>query len=91
MLELFDDPATFAAYWRGLVDGYALDAARSSGEDSTSPERAEALLDTVRRTPFEVRSGVSLGEELQAETEALVASGIAWEGRLLHLACFATS
>lgn len=90
VLELFEDPATFEAYWYSLVNGYALDAARSGRTDDTTPERAEALLATARNTTFEVRPGVSLGEEVQAETEALVASGITWEGRLLHLACFAT-
>ena len=69
--------------------------ALNGGRDTTLVDglarlKAEVLLDTVRRTTFEVRPGVSLGEEVQAETEALVASGITWEGRLLHLACFAT-
>lgn len=89
MLELFDDPATFEAYWRSLVRGYALDVGRTSGEDDTSPERAEALLDAARRAPFEVRPGVSLGEEVHADAGDLVASGLTWEGRLVHLACFA--
>lgn len=90
VLELFDDPATFEAYWRSLVRGYALDVGRTAVEDHTSPERAETLLHAARRAPFEVRPGVSLGEELHTDVDDLVASGLTWEGRLVHLACFAT-
>lgn len=89
VLELFDDPVTFEAYWRSLVDGYALDAALSTDEDTATPEQAAAFLDATRRIPFESRPGVSLGDDVLAETDDLVATGIGWGGELLHLVCFA--
>ncbi len=89
VLELFDDPVTFEAYWCSLVDGYALDAALSADDDTTTPEQAAAFLDAARATPFESRRGVSLGDDVQAETDELVATGIGWGGELLHLVCFA--
>lgn len=91
VLELFDDPVTFEAYWRSLADGYALDATLALGEDTTAPEQASAFLSAARRTPFESRPGVCLGDDVQAETGDLVATGIGWGGQLLHLVCFAPS
>ena len=91
VLELFDDPVTFEAYWHSLVDGYALDAALATDDDTTAPEQAAAFLDAARHAPFESRPGVSLGDDVQAETDDLVATGIGWGGQLLHLVCFAPS
>ncbi|HET9542075.1 MAG TPA: hypothetical protein VFP02_03275, partial [Acidimicrobiales bacterium] len=66
-----------------------LDAALSADDDTTTHEQAAAFLDTARGTPFESRPGVSLGDDVQAETDELVATGIGWGGELLHLVCFA--
>lgn len=91
VLELFDDPVTFEAYWHSLIDGYALDAALAGGEDTTTPEAAKSFLEAARRAPFETRPGLSLGDDAQAETGDLVATAISWGGQLLHLVCFATA
>jgi hypothetical protein len=91
VLELLDDPVTFDAYWHSLIEGYALDAALSDGEDTTTPAEAASFLDATRNAPFETRPGLSLGDHAQAETHDLTATGISWGGQLLHLACFATA
>jgi len=91
VLELFDDPLTFEAYWQSLIEGYALDATLAGGEDTTTPEAAATFLDAARRAPFETRPGLSLGDDAQAETPDLAATGISWGGQLLHLVCFATA
>lgn len=91
VLELFDDPVTFEAYWHSLIEGYALDATLSGGEDTTTPEAAASFLAAARRAPFDTRPGLSLGDDAQAETSDLVATGISWGGQLLHLVCFATA
>ncbi len=91
LLELFDDPATLAAYWKSLVDGYALDAALTSETDTTTPDQARAFLDSARAAGFETGPGVSLGDDLHARTDDLVATGISWGGKLVHLVCFAPS
>jgi len=90
LLELFDDPATLDAYWRSLVEGYALDATLTSGTDTTTPAQADAFLEAARATTFESHPGVSLGDDLHARTDDLVATGISWGGHLLHLVCFAS-
>ncbi len=89
LLELFDDPATLDAYWTSLVDGYALDAALTGGTDTTTRAQADAFLELARATDFETRPGVSLGDDLHARTDDLVATGISWGGKLVHLVCFA--
>lgn len=91
VLELFDDPVTFDAYWHSLIEGYALDATLAGGEDTTTPEAATAFLTAARQAPFDTQPGLSLGDDAQAETDDLVATGISWGGQLLHLACFATA
>ena len=91
LLELFDDPATLDAYWKSLVDGYALDATRTGENDSTTPDQARAFLDSARAAAFETGPGVSLGDDLHARTDDLVATGISWGGKLVHLVCFAPS
>lgn len=90
LLELFDDPATLDAYWPSLVEGYALDATLAGEDDTTTVEQAEAFLAAARAVPFESRPGVSLGDELHAHTDDLVATGITWGGHLVHLVCFAS-
>lgn len=90
LLELFDDPATLDAYWQSLVDGYALDAALDDGTDTTTPVQADAFLDAARALRFDPEPGVSLGDDLHARADGLVATGISWGGQLLHLVCFAT-
>ena len=91
LLELFDDPATLEAYWQSLVEGYALDASLTNEADTTTVAQAEAFLAEARATAFESRPGVSLGDELHARTDDLVATGISWGGQLVHLVCFASS
>jgi hypothetical protein len=90
VLELFDDPVSFDAYWRSLVSGYALDASLSGADDATTAEEAAAFLEIVRHITFESRPGVSLGDDVHAETDDVVATGIGWGGELLHLVCFAS-
>lgn len=91
LLELFDDPATFEAYWVGLTEGYALDAALRGGRDDTTVEAAEAFLDAARLAPFESQPGLSLGETVQAASPDLTAVGVSWGGEVVHLVCFATA
>lgn len=89
LLELFDDPVTLDAYWKSLVDGYALDATLVGEADTTTPEQAGDFLEAARTAAFESRPGVSLGDDLHARSDDLVATGISWGGKLVHLVCFA--
>jgi hypothetical protein len=72
------------------LDGYALDASLSTSDDTTTPDQAASFLESVQSTSFESRPGVSLGDDVQAESDDLVATGIGWGGELLHLVCFAS-
>ena len=54
------------------------------------PTRPRAFLDSARAAAFEKGPGVSLGDDLHARNvDDLVATGISWSGKLLHLVCFA--
>ena len=90
VLELFDDPVTFEAYWHSLIDGYALDppwrAVRTPPPPKPPSPSSKPLGAPVRDPP-----GAVPRRRPQAETGDLVATAISWGGQLLHLVCFATA
>jgi hypothetical protein len=89
-IDLFDKPSTLAAYWDGLVAGYAIDALRASpGAPTVSDAKAfvarvEAAMDTPRR-------GVGLGRDHTFEGEGVTGHALEWKRATVHLAAFVTS
>ena len=67
------------------------EAAGSAGLDDRPIQRGRPrFLDSARAAAFEKCPGVSLGDDLHARNvDDLVATGISWSGKLLHLVCFA--
>jgi hypothetical protein len=99
-LDLFDKPATLAAYWDGLLAGYALDAvggravatgARAgAATDPASFDRSAAatFLGRVLGSPATESAAVALGTEVHFGDDDVTGGALVWEGAVVHLAAF---
>jgi hypothetical protein len=99
-LDLFDKPATLAAYWDGLLAGYALDAVggrsghiAGSEDDRTGSAAfaatdAEAFLDQVLGAPATEATAVALGTEVHFGDDDVTGGALVWERAVVHLAAF---
>ena len=89
-LDLFDKASTLAAYWDGLVAGYAIDALH---EKATEPARAdaEAFVARLAGSSDTQQTGVGLGTDHLLDGDGLVGAGLEWEGGFVHVAAFSTA
>ncbi len=95
-LDLFDRAATFAHYWRSLIDSYALDwlALLESAGDETPAETSALALDQVVQTltenTWERYDAPGEGSDVRCEDDTLTASALVWgDGDdVLHLQAF---
>lgn len=87
-VDVFDRPETLAVYWESLVAGYALDAVIDGGRRTTHAD-VGGFLDRLAAADVTVTPGVGLGEELHVRGDDVVATGLRWDGTLVHLAAFA--
>jgi hypothetical protein len=91
-LDLFDAAGTFREMLPKLVRSYAIDALEEHGgaADVTATETtARAFLAAVAAARVESYPGVGLGTEVRLSAAGVVAGGLAYEGRIIHLAAFA--
>jgi ARG/rhodanese/phosphatase superfamily protein len=86
-LDCFDKPATLAAYWDGLLSGYALDAV-GADPPSAGPAEVEAFLARLLEAAVTEAPGTGLGTELHLDGEAVTGAALVWEGAAVHLAAF---
>jgi len=87
-LDLFDRPDTLAAFWEGLVNGYALDALDLTTDPEVPAEEARVFLAEVAAADVERQPGVDLGTDLFLEGPTVTGVGLEWDGALRHLAAF---
>ena len=89
-LDLFDKPSTLAAYWDGLLAGYALDAVDNPGAGPAAfePADARAFLDQVMGAAATETGGVALGTEIHFGDDDVTGGALVWEGAVVHLAAF---
>ena len=88
-IDLFDKPSTLAAYWDGLVAGYALDALRTPAADVTVAD-AQAFLDRLDGAVDDVSAATGLGFDHDLAGDGVAGHALEWEGAHVHLAAFAT-
>ena len=91
-LDLFDKASTLAAYWDGLVAGYAMEAI-GNPPPAFSLADAETFATRVLATAVTEAPGVALGTEFHLDDADgdLTGTGLAWEGTVVHLAAFESS
>ncbi len=88
-IDWFDKASTLAAYWPGLVQGYAVDALHTEPGDITI-ERAEAFVAQVLGAEASAADAVGLGQDLVIADDAVVGNALEWEDAVVHLAAFAS-
>ncbi len=89
-IDFFDKASTLAAYWPGLVQGYAVDALRTPAGAATIND-AEAFVGQVRAAKATVEPAAGDGRSLVIGDDAVAGHALEWEGAIVHLAAFATS
>ena len=96
-LDLFDKPATLAAYWDGLLAGYALDALGGRSTDTRrgadanevfDSAEARAFLDRVLGSDATEAEAVALGTEVHFGDDDVTGGALIWDGAVVHLAAF---
>ncbi len=86
-LDLFDRPEALGAYWESLVSSYlmeSLDHADPSEEAPSAASVEQLLQDLAEIDPVAI-DGVGLGEGLHFDSGEIRATGLTWEGALVHL------
>lgn len=89
-LDLFDRPATFAAFLPKLVRSYAIDVLGGGGgrrEGSMNGE-ARAFLDRIAGGTFDDHPAVGLGRDVGVVGEGLVAGALVAGDTVVHLTAF---
>ncbi len=89
--DLFDRSATFAAMLPKLVRSYAIDAIELETDSEKHPKKKHAreFLERVIEAECESYPALGLGTDLRLSAPDLVAGGLAFDDRLVHLAAFA--
>lgn len=91
VVELFDHPDTFAAYWPSLAQGYAIDAIRSRAVDAVETPSAARALERLRAVELARSPATGLGDELTLDGDGVDGLGLEWDGHIVHLAAFAAA
>ena len=88
-IDFFDKASTLAAYWPGLVQGYAVDALRAQPADVTIAD-AEAFMAQVLTAEATTADAVGLGRDLVIADAAVAGNALEWDDAVVHLAAFAS-
>lgn len=92
-VELFDHPTTFAHYRPKILRSYALDALDPRPRNERmglATDDPEELLKRVAAAEVTRHNAIGLGEDLRLGGEEVTGGGLEHEGRLVHLAAFAS-
>ncbi len=91
--DLFDHASTLSAMLPKLVRSYAVEAlgVPSNGCRRPGRKRAAAFLRRVAEAEVEGYPALGLGTDVRLTGRGVVAGGLVHDGRLVHLAAFATS
>ncbi len=90
-LDLFDQPATFAAFLPKLVRSYAIDVVgRSARQGDPSPDHdAPAFIRQIQAGSFDDHPAVGLGRDVGVAGEGVVAGALVADDTVVHLTAFA--
>ncbi|MFM8304843.1 MAG: ARPP-1 family domain-containing protein [Actinomycetota bacterium] len=87
-LDCFDKPATLAAYWDGLVAGYALDALRAVGGPAPARGAVAALVTRAERATRTPVPTAGLGNGATLVGDGVVGTELTWLGTHVHISVF---
>ena len=89
-IDCFDKESTLAAYWQGLVAGYALDALQAP-EGAPTVEAADSFIARVLAADGATSPAVGLGRDHVITGDGVTGHALEWDGAIVHLAAFATT
>jgi hypothetical protein len=89
-MDWFDKASTLAAYWEGLVQGYAIDALQA-GEAVAAVADAEGFVRRVLDADITSEPAVGLGRERGIAGAGIAGHALEWERAVVHLAAFASA
>ena len=90
-LDVFDNPATFAALLPKLVRSYGIDALERPDDSGAVPgvDSVRDFLDQLAGGKLEEQPATGLGYDVRIEAPGVIAGGLVAESNLIHLAAFA--
>ena len=88
-MDLFDKPATFAAFLPKLVRSYAVDTLRRQrAQDASVTDAAKTFLATVAGGSFDDHPAVGLGRDIGIVADGMVAGALVHDDAVVHLTAF---
>ena len=87
--DIFDKRSTLAAYWAGLLAGYAVDALRQDAGAGSLAD-AESFVARVLDASDVSERAVGMGHDHALTSDSVSGHALEWEGAIVHLAAFAT-
>ncbi|MYI06428.1 MAG: hypothetical protein F4059_03675 [Gemmatimonadetes bacterium] len=90
-LDLFDQPATFAAFLPKLVRSYGIDVLgrRTRSRERPSEHHAQEFLDRIAAGAFDEHPAVGIGRDVGVVGEGVVAGALVANEAVVHLTAFA--
>jgi hypothetical protein len=88
-IDLFDKASTFAAYWDGLVAGYAMDAL-AAHESTIGVSAAAEFVGRLLDATDTLTDAIGLGRDHVLQGDGITGHALEWDGAIVHLAAFAT-
>lgn len=90
-LDLFDQPATFAAFLPKLLRSYGIDVLGRRTRESGRPREHQAreFLDRISAGAFDEHPAVGIGRDVGVVGEGLVAGSLVADEAVVHLTAFA--
>jgi len=91
-LELFDSSVAFARYFKKLLRSYAMDAVETANGKHLAPsaEEVRRFLESLASASGERFAALGEGEDIRLSGAGIEGGGLEVEGRLVHLAGYAT-
>ena len=89
-VELFDSPATFAAFMAKVVRSYAMDAIEAPAADAKPPVATlvQKFLADMQAAALERFRALGDGEDLRLEGDSVAGAALYAENRIVHLCAF---
>jgi hypothetical protein len=88
--ELFDQPETFAHYFKKIASGYVLDAIDLRNEADAQVDGSQVIdfLKNLGQAPLFRHAGIGLGENLRLDDPRYVGAALAKDEKILHFCAF---
>ena len=87
-LEMLGTPVLFSQVCEKVTRSFAFEVLGSPDLNGASMEAATQWWDAILKSPFTRHTSPAAGEDIRVGTEALIGSGLIWDGVVVHFSCF---